>query len=498
MNPTSQSPTPRRPSFRARGAVLSCGLAAALLLAACQAPEEAPPQNAETSPSPAPATPAAPDISVPSTGFAAYDRAEVERLRRDSAWRSAAETDWQARAANPTGLTSEVPGAAPAPTVPPAPPSRAGQAPPAAAAPTSPAPTATRLPLPAGQASPQAGSPAAAQPGATGARAGATPAAGGKAAAPEKFEQITAESVNGPHPLPIPQDGGGPSALAAQILLGRASFSPGVMDGHWGKNTEKAVFWLQSQSGIQPSGVLDQATWEQLARRAGTAPPVTQATVSQQDLAGPFAPLPDDVYEQAKLECLCYSSLMEMLAERHHTTEEVLKQLNPEVDFGRLAAGARYFAPAVPASPKLDAATRDKSPVARLVISKAGFYTQALDAQGNILFHFPSTLGSKYDPSASGTLEITGIAPNPTFHYQPTLFADVSDDKPEAQLPAGPNSPVGVVWIDLSKKHHGIHGTAVPETIGYTSSHGCIRLTNWDAQRLASVTKAGLPVEFRE
>lgn len=481
-------------TFHAPGhALLACGLAVSLVLGSCRATpeEEPPPQNVEASPSPS-AAPAAPDISVPSTGFAAYDRAEVERLRRDAAWRSAAETDWRARSAMPAS-----PGAPAAPGAA-APPARAAQAPPAARTPT---PSATPLPLPAPGAQP---TPPAPQPGAqagaqTGAQAGATPpAAGGKAAAPEKFEQITAESVNGPHPLPIPQDGGGPSALAAQILLGRASFSPGVMDGHWGKNTEKAVFWLQVQSKMEPTGVLDQATWDQLMRRAGTAPPVAQATVSQQDLAGPFAPLPDDVYEQAKLECLCYSSPLEMLAERHHTTTEVLQQLNPGLDFGRLAAGARYLAPVVPPAPKLDAATRDKSPVARLVISKAGFYTQALDAQGNILLHFPSTLGSEYDPSASGTLKITGIAPDPTFHYQPTLFADVPDEKPEANLPAGPNSPVGVVWIDLSKKHHGIHGTAVPETIGYTSSHGCVRLTNWDALRLASVTKAGLPVEFKE
>jgi lipoprotein-anchoring transpeptidase ErfK/SrfK len=481
---------PRPFAFPAPGsALLACGLAVSLVLGSCRATpeEEPPPQNVEASSSPSPAAPAAPDISVPSTGFAAYDRAEVERLRRDAAWRSAAETDWRARTAAPASpgpAAPAAPGAA-------APPARAGQAPPAAGSPT---PSATPLPLPAPGA--QAAPPAGSQPGA---RAGATPpAAGGKAASPEKFEQITAESVNGPHPLPIPQDGGGPSALAAQILLGRASFSPGVMDGHWGKNTEKAVFWLQVQSKMEPTGVLDQATWDQLTRRAGTAPPVAQATVTQQDLAGPFAPLPDDVYEQAKLKCLCYASPLEMLAERHHTTEEVLQQLNPGVDFGRLAAGASYLAPVVPPSPKLDAAARDKSPVARLVVSKAGFYTQALDAQGNILLHFPSTLGSEYDPSASGTLKITGIAPNPTFHYQPTLFADVSDDKPEAQLPAGPNAPVGVVWIDLSKPHHGIHGTAVPETIGYTSSHGCVRLTNWDALRLASVTKVGTPVEFKE
>ena len=136
--------------------------------------------------------------------------------------------------------------------------------------------------------------------------------------------------------------------------------------------------------------------------------------------------------------------------------------------------------------------------VTRLLISKRGFYLQVLDAQGHILYHFPSTLGSKYDPSASGTLQLTGIYPEPDFHYQPKLFADVPDDRPEANLPPGPNSPVGLVWLDLSKPHHGIHGTASPETIGYTSSHGCIRLTNWDALFLARHVKPGTQVVFRE
>ena len=465
-----------------RGALLACGLAAVLAAGACRpASEEAEPQAqapAPASPSPAPAAP--PDISVPAAGYATYERAEIERLRLDPAWRSVAQADWRARttaAASPSPLPQDpTSAAAPSPTPAPAP------------APT-PAPAQSAVPdqAPGARPAPRQGAQATPAPRAPAGKGGA-----------ESFETITPEAVNGPHPLPIPQEGGGPSALAAQILLGRAGFSPGVMDGHWGKNTEKAVFWLQTQSGIEPTGTLDQATWEQVVRRAGNDPAVGQATIGEQDLAGPFTPVPEDVYEQSKLQCLCYSSLLEMLAERHHTTEEVLQKLNPEVDFGRLAAGNRYWAPVVPPAPKLDGAARQDSQVARIVISKAGFYTQALDGRGNILLHFPSTLGSKYDPSASGELKITGIAPNPTFHYQPTLFADVPDDKPEAQLPAGPNSPVGVVWIDLSKPHHGIHGTAVPETIGYTSSHGCIRLTNWDAERLAAVTRTGTPVEFRE
>jgi hypothetical protein len=135
--------------------------------------------------------------------------------------------------------------------------------------------------------------------------------------------------------------------------------------------------------------------------------------------------------------------------------------------------------------------------VAKLVISRKGFWTHAVDASGKILYHFPSTLGAGYDPSPTGDFKVTNIAWNPTFHYQPTLFAEVSDKKPEAHLPKGPNSPVGVVWMALSKPHYGIHGTSAPETIGYANSHGCVRLTNWDATELGRLVSKGTPVLFQ-
>ena len=124
-----------------------------------------------------------------------------------------------------------------------------------------------------------------------------------------------------------------------------------------------------------------------------------------------------------------------------------------------------------------------------------------MDASGKILYHFPSTLGTGYlssaDESPTGGFPITSISWNPAFHYQPTLFADVSDKKPEAHLPKGPNSPVGVVWMALSKPHFGIHGTSAPETIGYSNSHGCVRLTNWDALELGRLVSKGTPVVFQ-
>jgi len=323
----------------------------------------------------------------------------------------------------------------------------------------------------------------------------------------ESYEQISPDALRGNPALPLGQEGGGPSILRTQILLDQARFSPGVIDGNWGKNTAKAVYWFQFAKGLNTTGEVDQGTWDALSRSAGATgagEPLTRVQATAEDLKGPFVdPLPDDPYEQAKLECLCYSSPLELFAERGHATPELIQKLNPQVDFANLQAGTEVVLPNVPTQ----TANRSGAPatpaaggqvVARILISKQGFYLQALDAQGHILYHFPSTLGSKYDPSATGTLQITSIHPEPGFHYQPKLFADVSDEKPEAQLPSGPNSPVGLVWLDLSKPHHGIHGTASPETIGYTSSHGCVRLTNWDALFLAQHVNPGTQVVFRE
>jgi hypothetical protein len=139
--------------------------------------------------------------------------------------------------------------------------------------------------------------------------------------------------------------------------------------------------------------------------------------------------------------------------------------------------------------------------VAKIIVSKKGFWLHGVDATGKILYHFPSTLGNGYlssaDESPTGGFKVTNISWNPAFHYQPTLFAEVSDKKPEAHLPKGPNSPVGVVWMALSKPHFGIHGTSSPETIGYANSHGCVRLTNWDATELGHLISKGTPVVFQ-
>lgn len=384
-------------------------------------------------PPPGPTTPPDGTVSAPA-GFAAYDSALIERGRLDPAWREWAERDrsTRTRAVRPT------------PTPPP------------------------------------------------GAPDTLTAAQGADAAAAERFDEISAETTNRRPRLPVGEPGGGPSVLHVQVLLDRANFSPGVLDGRWGKNTEKAVYWFQYDRGLEPTGQVDAVTYDLLVAASRERPAVEPYTLTADDLAGPFVDLPDDVYEKAELDCLCYESAIERLAERLHATPELLAQLNPGLDAGALQEGTTLWVPAV----RDGTNAPEAGAVDRIVISKNGFYTQALAADGRILFHFPSTLGTDYDPTPDGEFHVTGITFEPHFHYQPELFHEVPDDDPTAMLPPGPNSPVGVVWIALSKPHYGIHGTPEPRTIGYTSSHGCVRLTNWDAELLAHHVARGTPVHF--
>ena len=323
--------------------------------------------------------------------------------------------------------------------------------------------------------------------------AAADGAASGQSAASESWESISPDAYADFAPtLPVPQEGGGPTVLALQWMLDRAAFSPGVIDGRWGKNTEKAVYWLQDALGLESTGEVDRRLWDLLAGQAGEGP-LREHTVTAADLEGPFVDIPESPYEQAELDCMCHASAAEALAERFHTTPDLLSRLNPQVDLASVSAGTRLWVPAVEeVTPERGVADN----VARIVINKDGFYLHALDDAGNVLYHFPTTVGASYDASPSGELDVTGIAYRPTYHYQPKVLSDVPDDEEDAMLPAGPNSPVGLVWMQLSKDTYGIHGTSAPATIGYATSHGCVRLTNWDALFLANRTAQGTPVEF--
>ncbi|HEY0154089.1 MAG TPA: L,D-transpeptidase family protein [Longimicrobium sp.] len=312
---------------------------------------------------------------------------------------------------------------------------------------------------------------------------------------PEKWEMISTEQMNtGAAFLPLGGDVGGPSVYRVQILLDRALFSPGMMDGRWGKNTAKAVYFFQQREGLRTTGRVDSATYDKLAVAAGRPEQLVVArTLTAEDVKGPFIELPDSIYDQAKLECTCFESLTEKFTETFHTSAELLAKLNPGVNLDGLQAGQTLNVPNV-----RDPDARVQGQVAELAVSGRGSYLHALDANGRILFHFPSTLGGTYEPSPQGEFMVTRVTKNPWWHFQPALLEKVPDSRPDARIPPGPNNRVGAVWMSLSAPHYGIHGTNKPETIGYATSAGCIRLTNWDALFLADRVNKNTPVRFRD
>jgi lipoprotein-anchoring transpeptidase ErfK/SrfK len=308
----------------------------------------------------------------------------------------------------------------------------------------------------------------------------------------QSFKGLDASAINAsPVNVPVTGDVKGPSVLRAQVYLDRAHFSVGAIDGRWGRNSAIAVWLWQRGHGIEPTGDVDEATFRSLAAAAENVQPVVSYTLTADDVKGPFVSIPEDVYEKQHLSCLCYETLREKLAERFHVAEDFLELLNPDVKFSQLQAGATINVPNVRAP-----MTADQKDFAKVVISIAGNSFNAFDAAGNMVFHAPSTLGAGYDPSPDETLHVVKVIPDPHFHYDPTLYHEVPDSMPDAHLSPGPNSPVGVVWIALSKEHYGIHGTNDPEAIGYASSHGCVRLTNWDAAEVGHRISEGVPVSF--
>jgi lipoprotein-anchoring transpeptidase ErfK/SrfK len=295
-------------------------------------------------------------------------------------------------------------------------------------------------------------------------------------------------------PAPQPAD-----ALQVQVMLDRAGFSPGPIDGRMGMNTKKALEALQKNGNTgAPSG-----------------DPLTTYTITPEDAAGPFIDgVPKDMMAMSKLPALGYTSIVEALAERFHTTPQFLEKLNPGVQFtaGQQIQVPNVEAMTIPVAPKEPPkeAPRGRSaqakptpaappkPDVEVTVSKTTSAATATDASGKVIFYAPVTTGSEHDPLPIGDWKVTGVQLNPAFRYNPDLFWDAEPSHSKATIPPGPNNPVGVVWIDLSKPHYGLHGTPEPSTIGRTQSHGCVRLTNWDALRLAALVKPGTRVVFTE
>jgi len=299
---------------------------------------------------------------------------------------------------------------------------------------------------------------------------------------------LAPESVNASDPTAMVTSGStGAAVLRAQILLDRARFSPGEIDAAYGSNMRRAIAGFQASNGIEPTGSMDAATWAALDR--DTAPALVSYTLSAEDVAGPFNKMPSDMMEKSKLPALGYASSLEALAEKFHASPGLLQKLNPGKDFTR--SGEEIVAPSVDSSTPMPA-------VAKVVVDRSEFTVSLLDAADKVVAQYPASTGSEHDPLPVGAWKIQGVSTNPTFNYNPDLFWDANPAHSKAKIPAGPNNPVGVVWVDLSKEHYGIHGTPEPSKIGKTESHGCIRMTNWSALAMSAAVKPGMPALLQE
>ncbi|MHA6317262.1 L,D-transpeptidase family protein [Altererythrobacter sp. CAU 1778] len=332
--------------------------------------------------------------------------------------------------------------------------------------------------------------------------------------------------------------------MQLQVVLDRRGFGPGVIDGEMGISTENALEAFQEANDLDVTGKHDEATKQALAEWE-KIPATRVVTIPAAWGNAEYSAIPDDAAEQAEMEKLGYETLDERLAERFHTTVDVLKKLNPGgrpagSSGGAESTGSTSTSPDAEAddsSSAKDEATvsvfragqqirvpniggdriakgsvddtdwqstlmalgvgSDQPDVARIVVDESDGWLRGYDANDKLIAAFTVTTGSTNDPLPIGNWGINGVGHNPTFAYNPELFWDVPDSEEKQQLPPGPNGPVGVVWIDLTKEHYGIHGTPEPQTIGRTQSHGCVRLTNWDAARLAEMVSTSTKVVFQ-
>lgn len=290
---------------------------------------------------------------------------------------------------------------------------------------------------------------------------------------------VTAEAVD-----PATYD---PMLIKAQVLLDRARFSPGVIDGKDGTNLRHALMSFQTVRGLPVSGDLDQATWAALT--ADMRPVAETYRLVAADVSGPFSPdVGEDLLKMADLNTQGYTRATEGLAERFHMDEDFLKALNPAVDFK--TAGVSIVVVAAGAAPLA------KGDVDHIEVSKQREQVTAFDSTGKVLAVYPATVGSRERPSPSGVHKVKGVARNPDYTYDPAKLSWGPRSKGKLLIAAGPNNPVGSVWIDLDRPSYGIHGSADPKSIGKTGSHGCVRLANWDAVALADGVRPGVTVRF--
>jgi len=279
------------------------------------------------------------------------------------------------------------------------------------------------------------------------------------------------------------------AVVKLQIMLDRAQFSPGEIDGKLGENAQKALKAFAEQNGLAADKAVAPELWDKLAV-ASDGPVVIDYKLVDADVKGPFLKeVPDKLEEMKSLKALSYTSALEGLAEKFHMSEDLLRTLNPGKSFDK--AGETIAVANV--------SSRHELPrIARLEVDKKNETLKAFDTKGGLVAFYPASIGSPDRPTPSGTLKVISTNDKPTYHYNPDYKFDSVKSKEPFDVKPGPNNPVGAYWIGLSAQGYGIHGTAEPDKVSKSASHGCVRLTNWDVRTLGDNVKRGTPVVFIE
>jgi lipoprotein-anchoring transpeptidase ErfK/SrfK len=283
-------------------------------------------------------------------------------------------------------------------------------------------------------------------------------------------------------------DEAGPVAtpLELQVELHRRAFSCGSIDGVAGARTAAALRAFQRAAGLPGTGALDDATREVLTL---SAPALEEYAFTAADLAG-LHPVPDTWLEKSELDALNYATGLELAAERFHASPNLLRRLNPGLDWDSLSAGTKINVPAV------DHVVATGDP-ASIVISLGAHTLEVIGSDGRVMAHFPVSVARMARKRPVGELHVMVVVSNPNYTFDPDLFPESAEGQTLGRklvLPPGPNNPVGLVWIGLDRPRCGIHGTPEPEHVGRSESHGCFRLANWDALTLAGLVSEGMSV----